>query len=69
MSEPEAPLGYYTCSSCERRYPRTRKPSEAFEADKEQYPNVYEGLTIDDCAVVCDDCWKRHKPILEAANT
>ena len=67
MSE-SAPFGYFTCASCDRRFPRTQEAQEAFEADKKLYPNVYAGLTIDDCAVVCDDCWKKHQSILEEAD-
>ena len=44
----------YTCARCEKTYEKTWTDEEAMKETKE---NFGEDIEIEDCSVVCDDCY------------
>ena len=46
----------YTCSMCGETYERPISDEEAFEETKENFGS---SVQPEDCAIVCDDCYKK----------
>jgi hypothetical protein len=51
-------LGEFTCAECGETYGRQRTEEEALEEKDALFPDV----PIEDCAIVCDDCFKKLMP-------
>jgi hypothetical protein len=56
MSEPKTTLGLnqYQCSACGGVFDKGWSDSEAIAELQETFP----GKAVDECALVCDDCFK-----------
>ncbi len=44
----------YKCAACGNTYVQDRTEEEVLKELKNNYP----GLSVDDCEIVCDDCYK-----------
>jgi len=44
----------YVCEKCKKEYPKGSSDEEMLEEKRHLFPKV----NVDDCAVICDDCWK-----------
>lgn len=50
--------GTYQCAMCERTFESERSEEEALAEKQELWGDV----PIEDCDVVCDDCWQEVRP-------
>jgi len=48
----------YTCAMCHQTYDKAWSDDEAMQETTSYWPNI----AAEDCAVVCDDCFKKIKP-------
>ena len=46
----------FTCAICRETYEKARTDEEAADELLTEFP----GFEVQDCGVVCDDCWQKH---------